>query len=231
MVQSDATNGPRTKPFQLGLVLAGAISAGAYTAGVLDFLFQALAEWENERDKPGVPDHRVVLKVVAGASAGAIAGALGAIALARGLARREFTQEEIDDCYPDRHPMHQRFRCVLPSLHRTWVTLPAMVSGADSRGGLLGTDDLDESPVLRSLLNASVLDEIKHSAIEPLDEQSGRPLAPPVPFIATRLHVYNMISNMRGVPYRIQFGKGTTYGMQTIGDRIHYVVSHLGSSD
>jgi hypothetical protein len=27
----------RTKAFQVGLVLAGAISAGAYTAGVIDF--------------------------------------------------------------------------------------------------------------------------------------------------------------------------------------------------
>jgi hypothetical protein len=231
MVESGANEPPLTKPFQLGLVLAGAISAGAYTAGVFDFLFQALAEWENARGKPGVPKHRVVLKVMAGASAGAITGALGAIALARGLAPRELTKEEIEDCYSDRYPTHQRFRCVLPSLHRSWVALPAMVSGADGSGGLLGTEDLAESPVLRSLLNATLLDEIKRSAIEPLDEQSGKPLAAPLPYVAGRLHIYNMISNMRGIPFQIQFGKGTTYGMQTIGDRIHYVVSDLGSSD
>ena len=71
--------------FQIGLALAGAISAGAYTAGVLDFLFQALDEWEKLRGRADVPDHRVGLKVVAGASAGAITGALGAVALARGL--------------------------------------------------------------------------------------------------------------------------------------------------
>ena len=71
--------------FQIGLALAGAISAGAYTAGVLDFLFQALDEWDRQRGKPGVPDNRVALKVVAGASAGAITGALGAVALARGF--------------------------------------------------------------------------------------------------------------------------------------------------
>jgi hypothetical protein len=231
VVQSDAAELPRSKPFQLGLVLAGAISAGVYTAGVLDFLFQALGEWENERGKPGVPDHCVVLKVMAGASAGAITGALGAIALARGLVRREFSNEEIDDRYPDRFPTHQHFRCVLPSLHRTWVQLPTMVSSADGCGGLLGTGDLAKGPVLRSLLNASLLDEIKRSAIEPLDEQNGKPLAPPVPYVASRLHVYNMISNMRGIPYQIQFGKGTTYGMQTIGDRTHYVISDLGSFD
>jgi predicted acylesterase/phospholipase RssA len=68
--------------FQLGLALAGAISAGAYTAGVLDFLLQALSEWEKHRGEPATPRHRVVLKVIAGASAGAITGALGTIALA-----------------------------------------------------------------------------------------------------------------------------------------------------
>jgi hypothetical protein len=106
-----------------------------------------------------------------------------------------------------------------------------MVTGTDGQGGLLSTDDLAESSVLRSLLNACLLDDIKRTAIEPLREQSGEPLPQPVPYVAARLHVYNMISNMRGIPYRIQFGTGTTYGMQTIGDRIHYVISDLGSSD
>jgi predicted patatin/cPLA2 family phospholipase len=32
--------------FKIGLVLAGAVSAGAYTAGVVDFLFEALEAWE-----------------------------------------------------------------------------------------------------------------------------------------------------------------------------------------
>jgi len=31
--------------FEIGLVRAGAVSAGAYTAGVLDFLLQALDAW------------------------------------------------------------------------------------------------------------------------------------------------------------------------------------------
>ena len=35
--------------FGIGLALAGAISAGAYTAGVIDFLMQALQAWEEER--------------------------------------------------------------------------------------------------------------------------------------------------------------------------------------
>src|SRR5258708_30846348 len=107
--------GLQPKPFQLGLVLAGAISAGAYTAGVLDFLFHALSDWEEHRNDPGVPQHRVVLKVVAGASAGAMTGALGAVALARGRKPRMFGPNYHEGCYPDRYPRRQRIECVLPS--------------------------------------------------------------------------------------------------------------------
>ena len=106
------------KTFQLGLALAGAISAGAYTAGVMDFLFQALSEWEANRNKSDVPRHRVVLKVMAGASAGAITGALGAVGLARGLAPRNLSSGYGETCYPDHYPERQKIECVLPSLRR-----------------------------------------------------------------------------------------------------------------
>jgi predicted acylesterase/phospholipase RssA len=74
--------------FEIGFALAGAISAGAYTAGILDFFFQALNEWEKARNAAGTPGHRVSLQVITGASAGAITGALGVVALARGMRRR-----------------------------------------------------------------------------------------------------------------------------------------------
>ncbi len=213
--------------FQIGLALAGAISAGAYTAGVLDFLFQALTEWDKHRGESGIPNHRIVLKVIAGASAGGITGALGAIALARGLAPRGFPPGQ--KFYPDRYPEHQSIQCVLPSLYETWVTQPAMIS-ADSVGGLLAIDDLriDASkPILRSLLDASLLDTIKKTAIEAPAKGSDE-IKPAVPFIAEKLHIYLTISNMRGIPFKVEFGKNT-YGMLTIGDRIHYVVTDLGS--
>jgi hypothetical protein len=226
--------GVGTPVFQLGLALAGAISAGSYTAGVMDFLFQALSEWDTRRGQPGVPKHRVVLKVIAGASAGAITGALGVIALARGLRPRKFTPAQIADRYPDRYTTHQEYQCVFPSLYRTWVELPAMV-GVDGVGGLLSTSDIEagtssSKPTVRSLLNASLLDDIKRSAIEPSEREADGSIMPPVSFIARNLHVYMMISNMRGIPYKVAFGRNS-YGMQTIGDRIHYVVTDLGDYD
>ena len=38
------TDGAQPKTFEMGLAMAGAISAGAYSAGVLDFLIEALDE-------------------------------------------------------------------------------------------------------------------------------------------------------------------------------------------
>src|SRR4051794_22895061 len=129
------TNSSETKQpvFELGLALAGAISAGAYTAGVLDFLFQSLSEWDAHRSDAGAPSHRVVLKVIAGASAGAITGALSAVALARGITPQEF--DVVENC-PDDYQTPQKIKAVLPALYRTWVELPAMI-GKDGLGGLL----------------------------------------------------------------------------------------------
>jgi predicted acylesterase/phospholipase RssA len=82
----------REPPFILGLTMAGAISAGAYSAGVFDFLIQALEEWEKAKaadDKAPeherrVPSHRLTIPVISGASAGGITAALGILAVGAG---------------------------------------------------------------------------------------------------------------------------------------------------
>lgn len=74
--------------YEIGLAMAGAISAGAYSAGVVDFLFQALHEWElakHDNRKGSVPNHSVCVRAAAGASAGSITAALAAVAVAGGL--------------------------------------------------------------------------------------------------------------------------------------------------
>ena len=38
-------------PFEIGLVMAGAVSAGAYTAGVMDYLLEVLETWQKEKEK------------------------------------------------------------------------------------------------------------------------------------------------------------------------------------
>jgi len=80
------------KPFEIGLTLSGTISAGAYTASVIDFLIQALDEWHRHKEaqeKKGIAAsedteclrHDVELEVVTGASGGGMTVALAALAL------------------------------------------------------------------------------------------------------------------------------------------------------
>ena len=69
--------------FQLGVTMAGAISAGAYSGGVFDMLFEVLEAWQQAKDAgEDVPTHDVVVPVISGASAGSITGAIGLVALA-----------------------------------------------------------------------------------------------------------------------------------------------------
>ncbi len=219
--------------FQIGLALAGAISAGAYTAGVLDFLFQALNEWEGEKQRldGDPPAHRVGLKVVAGASAGAITGALGAVALARGIVPRDLTPAEIEDSHRKRDARYQALRCVLPSLYDTWVTRPRMVA-KDGGIDFLSEEDLRDPgdpkrAAVFSLLNAKLLDDIKYRALAANGDAA--PVArPPYSYIAEPLHVYMTVSNLRGIPFKVGFGN-STYGMQTHGDRVHYAINGLGN--
>jgi Patatin-like phospholipase len=71
--------------FEIGLVLAGATSAGCYTAGVVDYLIEALEKFEHSKANPGGPQHNVRIRVIAGASAGGItaAGLLASLAGAK----------------------------------------------------------------------------------------------------------------------------------------------------
>ena len=61
----------RRRRFDLGLVMAGAVSGGAYAAGVVDFLIQALDAWHAAKaDRAGaMPEHDVRIRAMSGASA------------------------------------------------------------------------------------------------------------------------------------------------------------------
>ncbi len=63
--------------FELGLVMAGAVSAGSFTAGVLDYLFEALDKWYKAHN--GNPPHHIKIKVMTGASAGGMCTGISAL--------------------------------------------------------------------------------------------------------------------------------------------------------
>jgi len=82
---ADWTPPDHPETFEIGLVLAGATSAGCYTAGVVDYLIEALEKFEDSKGNSGGPQHNVRIRVIAGASAGGItaAGLLASLAGAK----------------------------------------------------------------------------------------------------------------------------------------------------
>src|SRR5512144_1808652 len=143
---------PAPNTFEIGLVMAGAASAGAYTAGVIDFLLEALQAWEEAKASrnPSVPDHEVRIRVAAGASAGGVVASL--------LAMLAFTGH---------FPMRDLARVAAPAdaenatrnlLYKSWV------SDIDIRP-MLAIDDLQARNGVPSLLNGGVLAESADSAV------------------------------------------------------------------
>lgn len=234
------------KEFQIGLAMSGAISAGAYTSGVLDFLIEALDEWEKARGGPdatATPNHRVGLKVMSGASAGAITAAIGAVALADA------------DQRPGSHGEDgQTFKYHLPKLYETWVVKPGLVAEDGETADFLQTDDLDERPSdaddfsrttgipdppegsplpVTSLLNSRLLDHIAKAGIAVAsvrNENDSDKDRHPRAYVSRTLHIYLTLSNLRGVPYRIPFDGGD-FHMISHGDRVHYQVNGAGIWD
>lgn len=193
------------EPFEIGLVMAGAVSAGAYTAGVIDFLIEALDEWQRLKDAgdPSTPRHAVSLKVISGTSAGGMTAAMAAGALA-----------------VEHHPVRDAATAAPQNkLFDSWVERIDIAH-------LLGAQDLqhDGDTPLRSLLDSSVLDAIARDA---LDFSGGRRRA----YVAPHLHLITTASNLRGVPYNVPFqGEAHRSGheMYAHADYQHFVVSDTG---
>jgi len=189
--------------------MAGAVSAGAYTAGVVDFLVQALDCWEAARgDDRLAPPHRLRLRALTGASAGAMtAGILAGIAAGR--EHRPVSRFDPGEDLPDN------------PLFDSWV------NRIDVRN-LLSTGDLDGSGSdrLLSLLNGDVLADIASAAL-PAGAGGRRK-----PWLADELLMALTVTNLRGVPYNIGFADSGNpdqpragHGMRRHADQLRFRLS------
>ncbi|MGY2051436.1 patatin-like phospholipase family protein [Methylobacterium sp. JK268] len=188
------------KVYEVGLVLAGAVSAGCYSAGVMDFLIEALDGYYAARGQPGWtgPTHDVRVPVLAGASAGGMTAGMAALHLFRDLA-------------------HVRPGAPPPPagtnrLYASWVSDIAIEH-------LLDTGDLGPGQGLRSLLCSDVLDAILADAFR-IDGGVVRR-----PWIGrgddAGLQVMLTLTNLRGVPYSFDLvgaGAKSNFGMTNHAD-------------
>jgi predicted acylesterase/phospholipase RssA len=177
-------------PFELGIVAAGAVSAGAYTAGVLDLLFEALDAFEAARDagQEGVPTHHVVLKAMVGASAGAMNAATVAA-----WANRSFPPMDARSLRDQEARRQNPFAWA-------WVDQPHITR-------LLDTTDLDAGQ-FRSALNGAWLSDAVDQILSPDAARAEGLLPSPAPkhrrWIAD-LRVRLTVGNLTGTPYTLTF--------------------------
>jgi hypothetical protein len=169
-------------PFRLGLVMAGAVSAGAYTAGVLDFLFEALMEWEKEKKaKPNdTPNHNVIIDAISGASAGGSSAALSCILPALGY-------------YPVPTPDHDNASRNL--LYQAWVKNIDLL-------GMLECSDLKTT--VPSLLSGNPLEMTARTAVKDALEAIKANKAQWPVWLADNVRVYLTLTNTKGIPYILE---------------------------
>jgi predicted acylesterase/phospholipase RssA len=172
--------------FQLGLVLGGTVSAGAYTAGVLDFLVQALDLWTQRRDSgDAVPTHKVELRFVAGTSGGGVNSAI----LARAL---EYSFPAVTQTTAADTAAQNPF-------YNVWVNYLNL-------SDMLTTSDLDRAgATITSLLNSETIDTAANEAVS----FTGGPRMAPRAWVASPLRLFLTLTNLIGMPYRIDFGSMT----------------------
>ncbi len=169
--------------------MAGAVSAGAYTAGVLDFLMEALEEWQKEKDafrkqlddkvpsvKNIVPLHDVCIDAITGASAGGMCAAIAAAMVQGPFQHVRTGDERVGDTNPPN------------TFYDSWV------NQIDIRE-FLRTDDVAGGKPLLSLLDCTILDTIASTALK-LPAQPA-----PRPYVSPGLSLFLMLTNVRGVTY------------------------------
>jgi hypothetical protein len=184
------SNGCRN--FEIGLVMAGAISAGAYTAGVVDFLLEALEAWDRaKREGQPVPDHGVRIRAMSGASAGAMTTAILARALATTVTPVADVEHPPDAPADDPMKEHNAFRNPF---------FAAWVQSIDIRH-LLGERDLQGKAKAVSLLDSTVLPFIGANVMRAAglarDTRPG--------YVGDSVDIFLTTTNLRGIPYGFGF--------------------------
>ena len=170
--------------FRLGIVLNGTVAAGAWTAGVLDMLMEALDAWEAAKvNDPDIPQHTVRLDVMGGASGGGVCAAI----LARAASRHfPHVQSEAGD--------------LANPFWKVWVETLDIAQ-------MLDLDDLAAPTApAAALLNGKAIRLAADAILKWGTATAGVSALPHRrAWLADPFHVLVTLTNLRGVPYAIDF--------------------------
>jgi hypothetical protein len=180
--------------------MAGAVSAGAYTAGVLDFLTEALEQWYAAKASQNstVPLHDICIEVFSGASAGGMCAAISAVML-------QGPFEHIQD------PEDSSVRDTTNRFYESWVNRIDIEP-------LLGVTDLQDGSPVVSLLDSNIIDQIADYALAPVADPARRP------YLSDALTLFLTLTNVRGVPFSLN-GEATGSAEEDIAyyaDRLQF---------
>ena len=228
------------KAIYVGLCLAGAVSGGSYSAGVVDYIIEALDNWQQAKSdgKAEYPDHQVVIAGLTGASAGSIVNALLPLDLA--------ILDQVDANSSNKDDKQDEHRLKL--LYEAWVKSPHLYHSEDS---FLGERDLkaanpyylpplevNEPPSsikrLWALLDSSLLNRIVERTFSKAETTlKGKGYQPSQrDYIAKSLHSFMTLTNNVGVRYDVAFNRGTKdkHIMVCHADRAHFRIKGIGNA-
>lgn len=194
------------KPLEIGISMTGTVSAGAYTAGVIDFLLEALDQWEQEKTAhpASTPQYPVILKGLSGASGGGVSCGL----IFNSIGKRIL-------------PVKEPLRGDAPEndFYNTWVNELGIEQ-------LLDTPDLNDG-VIRSLFNANAIPTIANKYL--VDTNFGNKLERK--YIDPNLVARITVTNLKGIPYALHTAgsnKPVIYTKHT--DHVQLELSRKGDS-
>jgi len=182
---------PAPNTFEIGLVLGGTVSAAAYTAGVVDFLVQALDAWTVAKfaDSENAPSHNVRIKILTGTSGGAITCAL--LAKVLGYA------------YPHCDAATPAAQQAQNPLYDCWVNQIDI-------NDLLVTTDVQRTGRIDSLLCADKIDRVGTAIANYKGQPLGTSGTPAVrDYVEQLLPIVITLTNLRGIPFSSDF-RGTS---------------------
>jgi hypothetical protein len=196
------------KTFHLGITMAGAVSAGAYTAGFMDYILEALELWEEKKsinrklgkghtdyDK-NIPMHNVCIDVVGGASAGGMVSIMTALSMYK-------------DMPHVKEPTHKKTGNIL---YDSWVLLDDdLETNPNSQTTfekMLKTDDFENnSNGIESLLNSDPIDRIAEKAFNEYAKEDAITKLKNKPFISEDFRVLVTLCSLKGISFEVDFNR------------------------
>lgn len=191
-----------TPTFHAGICMAGAVSAGAYTAGVMDYMLEALEHWEKakqlqtEGKLTGIPKHNFIIDVLGGASAGGMTAAITAAGI----------QQKFDPVTSE--TLKNENLTKANPLYNAWVNLKE-TKERDMMDLLLNTDDIEKDSLnkhkeVRAGFNSNFIKDIASDMLDKsVTEKYKRP------YIAPDLEIFTTLTNLRGFAYKVIFKTST----------------------